>query len=127
MIGAIILLLTAILLAIVIVPIGFIFGLLPKKDWWKRSKQQFLNISYAIDQFGNVVCKDLFNWALIHDNKYSFGFPDETISSVLGKNKLSGNLTGAGILLDKILDFIDPNHSIDSIDNSEGVYLPWKK
>ena len=41
---------------------------------------------------------------------------DETISSAIGKNKQRNTLTILGVLMDKILDIIDPNHSLNSID-----------
>lgn len=78
------------------------------------------DLAVAKDQYGNAICKHLFNWALIKKEGYKFGNIDETISSVIGKNKLKNTLTLCGKILDKILDFIDNNHSIESIDNTEG-------
>lgn len=69
-----------------------------------------LNILISIDQFGNVLAG---------------GDPDETISSRLGKIKRKHS----GIIpwrrpLSKIVDWglnkIDPNHSIDAIEEDEG-------
>jgi hypothetical protein len=48
-----------------------------------------------------------------------FGNEDETISGVIGKNKRLNTLTFAGRLLDKLLDTIDKNHSIDAIEEDE--------
>ena len=55
------------------------------------------------------------------------GYPDETISSRLGKLKIQrgGQLTwgdwcGVALPLDWILDKIDPGHSIDAIEYDEG-------
>ena len=88
----------------------------------------FLNISqylkevaYGIDQLGNVVCADLLNLTLIKYKKggYKFGNPDETISSVLGKNYKLGTLTLVGKILDNILNLIDKNHSVNSIEEDE--------
>ena len=47
---------------------------------------------------------------------YKFGNRDETISSALGRNKRLGTLTRFGIFIDKILDKLDPDHSLNSID-----------
>ena len=47
---------------------------------------------------------------------YKFGDEDETISSVLGKNKLTKTLTKTGKTLDWILEKLDRNHSIESIE-----------
>jgi len=77
----------------------------------------FYRVAVSLDQLGNVLYSELFNLILITKNATDlFGDEDETISSVLGKNKLKGNLSFLGDLLDKILDFIDPNHSIKSIE-----------
>ena len=66
---------------------------------------------------GNVTCKELFNDTLILNNSENiFGDPDETISSVLGKNKRDGTLTKTGKILAAILDKLDKNHTIKSID-----------
>ena len=78
------------------------------------------NLAVAKDQYGNALCKHLFNWTLIKKEGYKFGNIDETISSVIGKNKLTKTLTICGKILDRMLDFFDHNHSIDSIDNTEG-------
>lgn len=90
-------------------------------------------IAESLDQHGNVVCKDLFNQWMLRDNRipalyssyayqiieyYEFGNVDETVSSVLGKNKLRGTLTPAGKWLDRLLDKMDKNHSIDAIEKN---------
>jgi len=78
-------------------------------------------IAYSIDQLGNVVCSELFNLTLIKykKNSYKFGNPDETISSVLGKNKQRKTLTTLGKWLSKFLNFLDRNHVIKSIEEDE--------
>lgn len=69
-----------------------------------------------MDQLGNVVCATLFNLVLIKTGTSKFGDPDETISSVIGKAKLSNRLTFVGNALDFFLNLIDKNHSIKSIE-----------
>lgn len=90
-----------------------------KGEW----SQYNLNLATAIDQYGNSLCSYLFNQIFIKRTgsvfPYKFGNIDETISSVLGKNKKQGTLTKFGRALDFILDMLDPNHSIDAIDNTE--------
>lgn len=78
-------------------------------------------IAYSIDQLGNVVCSELFNITLIKYKKdsYKFGNPDETISSVLGKNKQRNTLTKTGKLLSRFLNFLDKNHVIKSIEEDQ--------
>jgi hypothetical protein len=68
------------------------------------------------DQTGNVVCAELFNLILIKKISVNkFGKEDETISSVLGRNELSGTLSPIGEWLAKTLNSIQHNHCINSI------------
>jgi hypothetical protein len=109
-----ILLIIAILLAIILFPIGFSVAMF----YPKRGKYMY-KIALGIDQLGNVVCKHLFNITLIKKGGYKFGNEDETISSVLGKNKRTNTLTLFGIALDMLLELIDKNHNIDAIEEDE--------
>lgn len=80
-------------------------------------------LAISEDQYGNVLGQHLFNDVLI--TKYSkdkFGNPDETISSVLGKNKKAGTLTRLGKILSAILNWFDPNHVEKAIDLTESNY-----
>jgi len=106
--------LVAILLSSVLFPIGFLFSMF----YPKRGRYMF-KIALGIDQLGNVVCARLFNFFLITQEGHPFGNEDETISSVLGKNKKKGTLRFLGKLLDLILDQIDRDHSIKSIEADE--------
>jgi len=108
------LLILAILLAIILFPIGFIFSMF----YPKRGKYMY-KIALGIDQLGNVICARLFNFFLIDINGHRFGNEDETISSVLGKNKKTNTLTLFGIVLDMVLERIDKNHNIKSIEEDE--------
>ena len=119
MIGEIILLLVALILFSIIAPIGCVIGLFVKRDWKRRTKEYLRDVSISLDQHGNVICKYLFEYTLIKKDTIHFGNPDETISSVLGKNKLANNLTWLGRGLDRILNKIDLNHSINSIEFDE--------
>ena len=58
------------------------------------------DLAHSIDQTGNVICERLFNHILIKSRIHRFGNPDETISSVLGKNKVINNLAFLGKGLD---------------------------
>lgn len=112
----------ALFLSMVLFPVGLVltfFVNLYKRRWsfsFKRLDQQFLSIATSIDASGNVVCKDLFNLVLIKKGGVEFGNRRETISSVLGKNQRDGTLTKTGIRVASILDKIDPNHCLKSID-----------
>ena len=80
------------------------------KVWFFRSARE-------IDVFANVVGLDLFNAIFITNGGYKFGNPKETISSVLGKNQRDKTLSLAGDLLRWILDLIDDNHCLNSIND----------
>jgi len=75
----------------------------------------FKSSAVNIDKFGNREFRTLFNKVFITDEGYKFGNINETISSVLGKNQLIGTLTKEGKMIVWILDKIDKNHSIKSI------------
>jgi len=107
-------LLVAILISVILFPIGFIITM-----FYPNRKKHLYNIALGIDQLGNVVCGQLFNLTLIKKTGYRFGNEDETISSVIGKNKRTNTLTATGRLLDTLLDAIDKNHSIDAIEEDE--------
>ena len=107
-------LIVAIVLAIVLFPVGFMFSMF----YPKRGKYLY-RIALGIDQLGNVVCARLFNFFLIDADGYQFGNEDETISSVLGKNKRANTLTLFGMLLDMLLELIDKNHNIEAIEEDE--------
>ena len=87
--------------------------------FYPNRKKHLYNIARGIDQLGNVVCGQLFNLTLIKKAGHKFGNEDETISSVIGKNKRTNTLTAAGCLLDTLLDAIDKNHSIKAIEEDE--------
>jgi 8-oxo-dGTP diphosphatase len=115
--------LVSVFLAMVLFPLGLMitfFINLYKRRWsfsFKRLDQQFLSIATSVDASGNVVCKDLFNMILIKKEGYEFGKRKETISSVLGKNQRDDTLTGIGKGVAFVLDKIDPNHCLKSIDS----------
>jgi len=79
----------------------------------------FFNLAIGTDQLGNATHKELFNATLKKDSGYKFGNEDETISSVLGKNKRNETLSNTGKCLVWVLDLIDGNHSIKSIEEDE--------
>jgi hypothetical protein len=108
-------LIIAIIISIILFPIGFIITM-----FYPNRKKYLYNIALGIDQLGNVVCARLFNLTLIYQSSiHKFGNEDETISSVIGKNKRTNTLTIIGHLLDTLLDAIDKNHSIDAIEEDE--------
>jgi len=119
----ILLFIAAVILNLILLPVALIWGVV--ESFWqrglgsalKRINKYFFDLAISLDQFGNVVCKELLNDALIKSSSpYKFGNPDETISSVLGKNKREGHLLKIGKAVDYTLDKLDENHSIKSIE-----------
>ena len=116
-----ILALTSLVLFFILFPISMIYSVYKtiskEVNLTKGLSKTLFNLALGIDQLGNSYCYLLFNDLFIVDSKlHPFGNSDETISSVLGKNKLINNLSTIGKLLDKILDIIDSNHTIKSIE-----------
>lgn len=110
--------LISILLIAITGPLGFIYGLLHAlfTKGFAGIGEFLLKIAISIDQLGNVIMQHLLNLLLVKTEGYRFGNRDETISSAIGKNKEKDTLTALGKLIDAILDIIDRNHSLDSID-----------
>lgn len=116
MIGFILFIVSTIL-KMLVAPFAYLYGTivsLKRKEWhyWH------FNLAIAKDQYGNAVCRYLFNWLLIKKEGYKFGNIDETISSVLGKNKRDNTLKSLGKFIDKTLNRLDNNHSLNSIDET---------
>ena len=116
---SIVLVIVATVIFWLILPLAIVWGIIAKiyNKRFNEFSEWFMAWAVSIDQLGNVVSKELFNDVLISKSKHNFGNPDETISSVLGKNKINNSLTLLGKSLDWILDKLDPNHSVKSIEN----------
>jgi hypothetical protein len=81
----------------------------------KDKSGYFKSSAINLDKFGNREFRTLFNKVLITDKGHRFGNIEETISSVLGKNQLTGTLTKCGLILVWILDKIENDHALKSI------------
>lgn len=114
----ILLFLISVLLFVVTVPFGFVYGLLYGlfKKGITGVGEFLLKIAISIDQLGNVAMQHPLNILWIKKSGYKFGNRDETISSALGRNNKLGTLTTFGKFIDKFLDLIDKDHSLNSID-----------
>lgn len=108
-------------LAGVIYPIGFVYSIVLTlfKSGYKTLDDYLFRCALATDQHANSFLAKLFNDVMIKTGGHKFGNPDETISSVLGKNKLKNKLSFLGKCLDYILHLLDNNHSIKSIEEDE--------
>jgi hypothetical protein len=79
----------------------------------KHKKGYFRSTAINLDIWGNVEFRTFWNNHLIKDKMHHpFGIQGETISSVLGKNILTNNLTRQGKLLVWILT---KKHCLDAI------------
>lgn len=120
--------LISIMLGSILLPIGFVYAIIKtvilsiiKLDitvFISFVSDFFYAIAASIDQLGNVICAELFNDIMIKKGTYKFGHEDEKISSVLGKAKERNRLMLMGKWLSNLLDFIDKNHVIKSIDKT---------
>ena len=115
---SILLLIVAILLFIPVAGLGFLLEMLLPSN-----KADYLyKIALSIDQTGNAVAGTFLSLLLLNRNCWDailFGNPDETVSWVLGKNKRIWCLNPIGKLLDKLLETLDPWHSIAAIEDDE--------
>jgi len=112
------LIIVAIVLCALLFPFGILYAL-----FTQNISLYFRGIAESIDQLGNHVMGGLFNqWMLragipfTDFQPYKFGNIDETVSSVLGKNQKRGTLTKSGRWLNRLLNKLDKNHSIDAIE-----------
>lgn len=80
----------------------------------KREFNQWqTDLAYTKDVFGNVLIKYIADIVLIKSNSgHKFGQRGQTISYVIGANKVYGTLTYCGNVLDGLLEFFDPGHSL---------------
>lgn len=114
---SLLLLCIAISLSTYLLPIAFIYTFIKKFGQIDIFAELIFRVAYSLDQLGNVFCKYLFNDLLIKEKEtHPFGHPDETVSSVLGKNYQKNNLTLIGKILNNFLDFLDTNHTVKSIE-----------
>lgn len=82
----------------------------------KNKKGYFKSSAINLDKFGNREFRTLLNKVLILESGHQFGDIKETISGVLGKNQRDNTLTKTGKKLVWLLDKLDKNHALKSID-----------
>jgi hypothetical protein len=117
----------AFVLLVTTTPIGFVYALLRQLFVGKIKTLQiyFIEVALALDNAGNVIMQHLLNDTLLikTPNTYQFGNKKETISSVIGKNHLTNTLSPLGKALNSFLNFIDKDHSLNSIIYDVKAYL----
>ena len=117
----------AFVLVVTTTPIGFVYALLRQLFLGKIKTLQiyFIEVALSLDNAGNVIMQHLLNDTLLIKNQdtYHFGNKKETISSVIGKNHLTNTLSPLGKALNAFLNFIDKDHSFNSIIYDVKAYL----
>jgi hypothetical protein len=117
----------AFVLVVTTTPIGFVYALLRQLFLGKVKTLQiyFIEVALALDNAGNVIMQHLLNDTLLIKNQhtYLFGNKKETISSVIGKNHLTNTLSPLGKALNAFLNYIDKDHSLNSIIYDVKAYL----
>jgi hypothetical protein len=103
-----VLLLIALLLSVVLLPIGFTFQVIA--TLFRSIDTYLFQIAKSIDQHGNLVCAELFNLTLIKKKGYRFGDMDKTISYALGRNAETKTLTYLGKKVCNLLNVIEKDH-----------------
>ena len=117
----------AFILLVTTTPIGFVYALLRQLFVGKIKTLQiyFIEVALALDNAGNVIMQHLLNDTLLikNTNTYQLCNKKETISSVIGKNHLTNTLSPLGKALNSFLNFIDKDHSLNSIIYDVKAYL----
>ncbi len=97
--------------------VGFITIVFKKKE---IRQKVFKDLAIGKDQYTNITIQFLFNnWMLKNNSKHLFGNPDETISSVFGKNKRDNTLNKFGNFWAMFLNTLDKNHVEKAIEDDE--------
>ncbi len=109
----------AMVLFLTTAPFGFLYAVIRQGIVKQVSSLAiyFLELALALDNAGNVLMQHVLNDTLLikKEETYYFGNKLETISSVIGKNSLTHTLSTAGKWLNRFLDWIDKDHSLNSI------------
>lgn len=98
-----------------LIPPLTVWNLIVVNKKYGNTKGYFKSTALSIDIWANFEFRTLWNTKLRIDGGYEFGRTGETISSALGKNQRDKTLTIYGKILVAILDFLDKNHSQNSI------------
>ena len=84
----------------------------------KNKAGYFKSSAISLDKFANTEFRTLWNKTMKTENGYQFGNFEETVSSALGKNERDNTLSETGKMLVWLLDKLDKNHCIKSINNT---------
>ena len=90
--------------------------------WHKQASKHIRTVAVSLDQTGNAMAWLLLTLLFVGRNAreyVEFWNEDETVSSVIGKNKRMGSLSAIWKCLDLVLEYLDPWHSENSIEHDE--------
>jgi hypothetical protein len=111
-----------------IIALVLIFLLTIVNYWYVEDKAgYFRSTAKNLDIFANREFRAFWNAVLIEPDGYKFGREGETLSSALGKNQMQYKLKRKGRFLVRVLDKLDKNHCINSIDDQLTTPLPMSK
>jgi hypothetical protein len=106
--------------------LGFIFGAIYKlftlkpKDLIAAYADTRFKIAFVNDILLNVTCKDLLNVTMVKTDAMHHSHGDiETMSRVIGKNKLMHSQKGFGVKIAQFLNWLDPNHVEDAANSDK--------
>jgi hypothetical protein len=88
-----------------------------KRGFWRVTNKYWRSDAYELDVFGNYRYRATWNLLFRKKDGYKFGEKSESISSALGKNKRDATLSLFGKIIAGILDALDKNHCIKSIND----------
>ena len=104
---------------IAFIPLTIIIGIFKRRDvklYWHYMK-------HLTSQGGGVLHSASINLLCFKKGGWKAGSPDESVSSCFGKNYELGKLTLFGKAWYWVMDKMDPNHSLDAIEDDEGNEL----
>jgi hypothetical protein len=133
LIGALFLILTAILIVWILTPFALLWRVWVSIFHDKRKAREiirgvniyFISIASAIDKFGNCAFGGFLTASLLIQGKYPFGQNSETVSEVLGWAEKHRDLNRKGLVLLSLLNMLDKNHCAKA--QKHGLELAYKK
>jgi len=84
-----------------------------------------IRILIGLDQFANVILGPVLNLIGFRTFDGPWGYPDETISGILGKHKQAGILSSHPIakIVSWLLDSVAPGHTVGAVENEDGMTI----
>ena len=112
----------ALILSQLILSVGFVYSI--GKKILESVNDYLYSIAYYINMYSTYVCAELYNDIFIKKNignKFLFGKRKVSISYHIGKNYQFNSLTFSGLLLYRLLNWIEKDHCIKAIQKEDNV------